>query len=81
MKAGAAHLKRRVRKLGGYRKLGPAAWVFFDDEEGGVTTWEGQAFPSLDAAKAALDIPEDGQVLVVSFVSPKKEGGAWEQNT
>lgn len=67
-------LKRRVRRLCGCMKPGPAFHLFFDDGEGGVVAEDGQVFPSLDAAKAALGITEDGQVLVVTFVSPKREG-------
>lgn len=74
MKAGAAHLKRRVRKLGGFKKPGPPIWVLIDDGEGGVTTWEGQPFPSVEAARVGLGIPADGQVHVITFVSPNREG-------
>lgn len=72
MKAGAAHLKRRVRKLGGFKKPGPPLWVLVDDGEGRVRTTEGQAFPSEGAARVALGIPEDGHVLVITYVSPSK---------
>jgi len=74
VKAGAAHLKRRVRKLGGFKKPWSHLWVLVDDGEGGVTTWEGQPFPSVDAARAALGIPDDAHVVVVTFVEPNREG-------
>lgn len=74
MKAPAC-LRRRIRRLCGCRVPGQVIHLFFADGQGGVVAEDGRAFSSEAAARAALGVPEDGQVVVIEFVSPGGKDG------